>query len=196
MTFFCKNHERHASRDCSGSRARSDSLVQAQTYPHFAFAQIKRPSILKASFLKKLWKWTVSHTFLFNWITQFLMNLLTLFWCVPTHHIQNHWNIYTVRNRFFIRFPVTFWKGKKPLKVPKIKDFHESVRCSRHMLSTCAVYRIPVIYCIILSHMIACSQAWKRYKNTFKHLLIYIEFYWNLYKGGKWVALPPICKNW
>ena len=35
------NHERHASRDCSGSRARSDSLVQAQTISSLRFGPHK-----------------------------------------------------------------------------------------------------------------------------------------------------------
>lgn len=35
------NHERHALRDCSGSRARSDSLVQAQTISSLRFGPHK-----------------------------------------------------------------------------------------------------------------------------------------------------------
>ena len=68
------------------------------------------------------------------------LNNLFPFRCVSTHAIQYNRHIYSVGNCFFVCFSVTLVEPKKPLKVPKIKDFYISVRCSATIVSTCTIF--------------------------------------------------------
>ena len=65
------------------------------------------------------------------------LNNLFPFRCVSTHAIQYNRHIYTVGNCFFVCFSVTLVEPKKTLKVPKLKNFYISVRCSATTVSTC-----------------------------------------------------------
>lgn len=69
---------------------------------------------------------------LFSW----MINVLLSLWCVSEAAVQYDWDIHTVWNCFFVCFSVTLVKPEKPLKVPKLKDFYISVRCSATIVST------------------------------------------------------------
>lgn len=75
-----------------------------------------------------------SFTFLlFCWMIKILLFL----WCVSEAAVQYHRHVYSIRNCLFVCFSVTLIKPEKPLKVPKIKDFYKSARCSATIVSIC-----------------------------------------------------------
>ena len=67
------------------------------------------------------------------------LNNLFPFRCVSTHAIQYNRHIYTVGNCFFVCFSVTLVEPKKPLKVPKFKEFQVFFLWSSVTHSTCRV---------------------------------------------------------
>ena len=74
-----------------------------------------------------------SFTFLlFCWMIKILLFL----WCVSEAAVQYHRHVYSIRNCLFVCFSVTLIKPEKPLKVPKIKDFYKSARCSATIVSS------------------------------------------------------------
>ena len=73
-----------------------------------------------------------SFTFLlFCWMIKILLFL----WCVSEAAVQYHRHIYSIRNCLFVCFSVTLVKPEKLYKVPKLKDFYISVRCSATIVS-------------------------------------------------------------
>ena len=93
------------------------------------FSPLTKHNLLLSIFLEN----ERSFTFLlFCWMIKILLFL----WCVSEAAVQYHRHAYSIRNCLFVCFSVTLVKPEKPLKVPEVEDFYESIRCSATIVST------------------------------------------------------------
>ena len=92
------------------------------------FSPLTKHNLLLSIFLEN----ERSFTFLlFCW----MIKILLLLWCVSEAAVQYHRHVYSIRNCLFVCFSVTLVKPEKPLKVPEVENFYESIRCSATIFS-------------------------------------------------------------